>query len=240
MRTDRSAPEESTSITTGTSDRYRLPCSMAFIVASATAVLSLSRRCSERPSPFTTAATLSIARRSFPGSLDTFNFARTRQVPLRPFCSTRLGTVTILPLSEASPEVTLSSCSQTPPTKQLRRTYASCLAGEQRRRRPRSRAAQMGTRSVSDVSDAPVSWLCSPRAPPSEPAAADRSTSFRLRALYLPITNKSSKYFVYCIYWAASAVRLGGRGVRPGAPTHEVRCLGSPCMGHGNPHPDRA
>src|SRR5215213_7905973 len=127
MRTDRSAPEESTSITTGTSDRYRLPCSMAFIVASATAVLSLSRRCSERPNPFTTAATLSIANLSFPGSLDTFNFARTRQVPLRPFCSTHLGTVTILPLSEASPEVMLSSCSQTPPTKRLRRTYASCL-----------------------------------------------------------------------------------------------------------------
>src|SRR5215213_2592644 len=99
MRTDRSAPEESTSITTGTSDRYRLPCSMAFIVASATAVLSLSRRCSERPNPFTTAATLSIANLSFPGSLDTFNFARTRQVPLRPFCSTHLGTVTILPRS---------------------------------------------------------------------------------------------------------------------------------------------
>jgi hypothetical protein len=32
---------------------------------------------------------------------------------------------------------------------------------------------------------------------------------------------------------AASAVRLGGRGVRPGDPTHEVRCLGSPCMGIG-------
>src|SRR5215216_5133790 len=140
MRTDRSAPEESTSMTTGTSDRYWLPCSMAFIVASATAVLSLSRRCSERPSPFTTAATLSIARCSFPGSLHTFNFARTRQVPLRPFCSTRLGAVTILPLSEASPEVMLSSCSQTPPTKRLRRTYASCLlpAHEPRPHLPRS------------------------------------------------------------------------------------------------------
>src|SRR5215218_3618422 len=127
MRTDRSAPEESTSMTTGTSDRYCLPCSMAFIVASATAVLSLSRRCSERPSPFTTAATLSIARCSFPGSLHTFNFARPRQVPLRPFCSTRLEAVTILPLSDASPEVMSSSCSQTPPTKRLCRTYASCL-----------------------------------------------------------------------------------------------------------------
>src|SRR5215213_2397732 len=127
MRTDRSAPEESTSITTGTSDRYRLPCSMAFIVASATAVLSLLRSCSERPSSFTTAATLSIANLSFPGSLDTLNFVRTRHVPLRPFCSTRLGAVTILPLSEASPEIMSSSCSQTPPTKRLRRTYASCL-----------------------------------------------------------------------------------------------------------------
>src|SRR5215208_6910231 len=127
MRTDRSTPDESTSITTGTSDRYRLPCSMVFIVASATAVLSLSRRSSERPICFTTSATLSIANLSFPGSLDTLNFARTRQVPLRPFCSTRLGAVTILPLSEASPEVMWSSCSQTPPTKRLRRTYASCL-----------------------------------------------------------------------------------------------------------------
>src|SRR5918994_2780901 len=128
MRTDRSAPEENTSITTGTSDRYRLPCSMAFIVVSATAVLSLSRRCSERPSSFTTSATLSIANLSFPGSLDTLNFARTRQVPLRPFCSTRLGAVTILPLSEASPEVMLSSsCSQTPSTIRLRRTYESCF-----------------------------------------------------------------------------------------------------------------
>src|SRR5215208_2309107 len=144
MRTDRSAPEESTSITTGTSDRYRLPCSMAFIVASATAVLSLSRRCSERPSPFTTAATLSIARRSFPGSLDTLNFARTRQVPLRPFCSTRLGAVTILPLSEASPEVMLSSCSQTPPTKRLRRTCASCLLPAHE---PRPQPDRLGARS---------------------------------------------------------------------------------------------
>src|ERR671912_280147 len=128
MRTDRSAPEKSTSITTGTSDRYRLPCSIAFMVASATAVLSLSRRCSERPSSFTTSATLSIANLSFPGSLDTLNFARTRHVPLPPFCSTRLEAVTILPLSEASPEVMLSSSgSQTPPTKRLRQTYASCL-----------------------------------------------------------------------------------------------------------------
>src|SRR5215217_7728703 len=109
MRTDRSTPEESTSITTGTSGRYRLPCSMAFIVASPTV------------------ATLSIANLSFPGSLDTLNFARTRQVPLRPFCSTRLGAVTIPPILGASPEVMWSSCSQTPPTKRLRRTYASYL-----------------------------------------------------------------------------------------------------------------
>src|SRR5215212_6953685 len=76
---------------------------------------------------FTTSATLSIAKRSFPGSLDTLNFARTRQVPLHPFCSARLGAVTILPLSDASPEVMSSSCSQSSPTKRLRRTYASCL-----------------------------------------------------------------------------------------------------------------
>src|SRR5215213_2872130 len=127
MRTDKSTPEESTSITTGTSGRYRLPCSMAFIVASATAVLSLSRRSFERPSSFTTSATLSIARRSFPGSLATLNFARTRQVLLPPFCSARPGAVTIPPISGASPEVMSSSCSQIPPTKRLRRTYASCL-----------------------------------------------------------------------------------------------------------------
>src|SRR5215208_6049074 len=124
MRTDKSTPDESTSITTGTSGRYRLPCSMVFIVASAPAVLSLSRRCSERPSSFTTVATLSIANLSFPGSLDTLNFARTRQVPLRPFCSAHPGAVTIAPILGASPEV-MSSCSQTPLTKRLRRTCAS-------------------------------------------------------------------------------------------------------------------
>src|SRR3712207_1778391 len=126
MRTDRSASEQSTSITTGTSGRDRLPCSMAFIVASATAVLSLSRRCSERPRSFTTSATLSIARRSFPGSLGTLSSARTRQVPLHTLCSARPGAVTIPPISGASPEVMSSSCFQTHPTKRLRRTYASC------------------------------------------------------------------------------------------------------------------
>src|SRR5918997_1244001 len=90
--TKRSASEAETSMMTGVSARYWLPCSIAFIVASATAVLSLSRVGGGNPSPFTAPATTSIARRSLPGSLGTLSSASVRREPL-------LGAVTAPPIS---------------------------------------------------------------------------------------------------------------------------------------------
>src|SRR5215207_4134864 len=84
ISTERSSAEASTRTVTGTSGRYSLPCSIAFIVASATAVLSLSRRAGGRPRFRTASATNSIASRSFPGSLGRAKSARVRHAPLRP------------------------------------------------------------------------------------------------------------------------------------------------------------
>src|SRR6266566_4074853 len=69
MRTMRVACETSTWIVTGLSGWYLLPCSIAFIVASATAVLSFSSRLSGKLSAWTAWPTCSIAWRSLPGSL---------------------------------------------------------------------------------------------------------------------------------------------------------------------------
>src|SRR5215218_6202299 len=76
MLTVRSRSTTSTRTSTGTSGLYLLPCSMAFIVASATAVLSRSRFSPRMSRPLTASATVSITNRSFPGSLGTENSAR--------------------------------------------------------------------------------------------------------------------------------------------------------------------
>src|SRR5215217_3887730 len=60
MRTNRRSFSNQTWILTGISGSYPLPCSMAFIVDSATAVLSLDRRCPDRGSSFTASATFYI------------------------------------------------------------------------------------------------------------------------------------------------------------------------------------
>src|ERR671910_1202030 len=96
MRTKRRFSRSHTSILTGTSGMYLLPCSMAFIVASATAVLSLSRVLSGNPSPLTALATCSAARRSLPGSLGKLSSASVRRAPL-------LGAVTVPPIFPRSP-----------------------------------------------------------------------------------------------------------------------------------------
>ena len=63
---------------TGISGRLRLPCSIAFMVASATAVFSRSSRGPVSPRPATASATRASATRSLPGSLATANDASCR------------------------------------------------------------------------------------------------------------------------------------------------------------------
>src|SRR5215218_7167577 len=91
MRTKRRSSRSHTSILTGTSGLYLLPCSMAFIVASATAVLSLCRVLSGNPSPLTALATSCVACRSLPGSLGMLSSASVRRAPL-------VGEVTVPPI----------------------------------------------------------------------------------------------------------------------------------------------
>src|SRR6185437_5852423 len=73
-----SSPSWVTLTSTGISGRLPLPCSIAFMVASATAVFSRSSLASDSPRSFTVPATLASARRSFPGSLASVNVARLR------------------------------------------------------------------------------------------------------------------------------------------------------------------
>ena len=54
-------------MSTGMSERVWLPYSMAFMVASLTAVLRRSRRAAGRPRAATASATRSMASRSLPG-----------------------------------------------------------------------------------------------------------------------------------------------------------------------------
>src|SRR5215203_1240140 len=93
MRTKRRFSRSHTSILTGTSGMYLLPCSMAFIVASATAVLSRSRVLSGNPSPLTVLATSCVACRSLPGSLGKLSSASVCRVLL-------LGAVKVPDLSQ--------------------------------------------------------------------------------------------------------------------------------------------
>src|SRR5215213_464612 len=111
MRTKRRSSRSHTSILTGTSGLYLLPCSMAFIVASATAVLSLCRGLSGNPSALTALATCSIARRSLPGSLGKLSSASIRRAPL-------VGDVTVPPIFPKVTRVMSSSCSQPSPVKE--------------------------------------------------------------------------------------------------------------------------
>src|SRR6266511_3850647 len=83
--TSRSATEAVTRTATGSSAWCWLPCSAAFMTASATAVLSCSRRAvGSRSSLATAAATRSTAPRSAPASLGTVNSSRTRGVAVPP------------------------------------------------------------------------------------------------------------------------------------------------------------
>src|SRR5918995_1213157 len=79
IRTMRSPSSTRTTTSTGTSALYLLPCSMAFIVASSTAVLSRSRFSPRMSRSLIASATVSIANLSFPGSLGTENLAMVRR-----------------------------------------------------------------------------------------------------------------------------------------------------------------
>ncbi len=78
MATMMSSPSWMTSTSTGISGRPRLPCSIAFMVASATAVFSRSSRAGASPLAATASATRASASRSLPGSLGTANAASRR------------------------------------------------------------------------------------------------------------------------------------------------------------------